>query len=87
MRMWISLLVAFAIARAALAQTPSTNEKKTISIMWLGHAVFDIVSPRGTHLLIDPFLTKNPATPAGNKIWLGTIQVYSGDPFARRPFR
>jgi hypothetical protein len=25
------------------------------------------VSPGGTHLLIDPFLTKNPATPAENK--------------------
>ena len=67
MRMWISLLVAFAIAGAALAQTPSPNEKKTISIMWLGHAVFDIVSPCGRHLLIDLFLTKNPATPAKYK--------------------
>ena len=65
--MWICLLVAFAIGGAALAQTPSPNEKKTISITWLGHAAFEIVSPGGTHLLIDPFLTKNPATPAENK--------------------
>ena len=67
MRMWVCLLVAFAIGGAALAQTPSPNEKKTISITWLGHAAFEIVSPGGTHLLIDPFLTKNPATPAENK--------------------
>ena len=68
MRMWISLFVAFAIAGAVLAQTPSPNEKKTISITWLGHAAFEIVSPGRTHLLIDPFLTKNPATPAESKI-------------------
>ena len=87
MKRFAMLSVAFAIGGAALAQTPSPNEKKRISITWLGHAAFEIVSPGGTHLLIDPFLAKNPATPAGNKIWLGTIQVYSGDPFARRPFR
>src|SRR5512132_310888 len=67
MRMWVCLLVAFAIGGAALAQTPSPNEKKAISIPWRGHAAFEIVSPGGTHLLIDPFLTKNPATPAENK--------------------
>src|SRR5215813_5838074 len=63
MRMWVCFLIAFAIGRAAPAQTPSPNEKKTISITWLGHAAFEIVSPGGTDLLIDPFLTKNPATP------------------------
>jgi L-ascorbate metabolism protein UlaG (beta-lactamase superfamily) len=61
------LLVAIAIGGAELAQSPSPNEKKTISITWLGHAAFEIVSPRGTHLLIDPFLAKNPATPAEYK--------------------
>lgn len=49
---------------AALAQSPSPAEKKGVSITWLGHAAFEIVSPGGTDLLIDPFLTKNPATPA-----------------------
>src|SRR5215831_1155647 len=66
-RMRICLLVAFAISGAALAQTPSPNEKKPISITWLGHAAFEIVSPGGAHLLIDPFLIKNPATPAEYK--------------------
>jgi hypothetical protein len=32
MRMWVCLLVAFAIGAAALEQTPSPNEKKTISM-------------------------------------------------------
>jgi len=66
-RIWLCLLVAFATGGAALAQTSSPNEKKPISITWLGHAAFEIVSPGGTHLLIDPFLTKNPATPVEYK--------------------
>ena len=33
-------------------------------ITWLGHAAFEIVSPGGTRILIDPFLKENPATPA-----------------------
>jgi hypothetical protein len=44
MRIWICVLVAFAIGGATLAQTPSPNEKKMISITWLGHAAFEIVS-------------------------------------------
>ena len=67
MPMWVCLLVAFAIGGPALAQTPPPNEKKTISVTWLGHAAFEIVSPGGTHLMIDPFLFKNPATPAEYK--------------------
>jgi L-ascorbate metabolism protein UlaG (beta-lactamase superfamily) len=66
-RISVCLLIVFAIGGAALAQTPSPNEKKTISITWLGHAAFEIVSPGGTHLLIDPFLTRNPATPVEYK--------------------
>src|SRR5581483_5687229 len=49
---------------AAFAQSPSPAAKEEISITWLGHAAFEIVSPGGTDLLVDPFLTKNPATPA-----------------------
>jgi L-ascorbate metabolism protein UlaG (beta-lactamase superfamily) len=67
MRKWVGLSVVFAIAGATLAETPSPNEKTAISITWLGHAAFEIVSSGGTHLLIDPFLTKNPATPAEYK--------------------
>src|SRR5690242_4009660 len=59
------LVIGLAIAgRAVSAQSPLPVVKKEISITWLGHAAFEIVSPGGTDLLIDPFLTKNPATPA-----------------------
>ena len=67
MRMWLGVLFALMIGGAALGQTSSTGDKKTISITCLGHAAFEIVSAGGTDLLIDPFLTKNPATPAKSK--------------------
>ncbi len=35
-----------------------------IKVTWLGHATFEVVSPGGTTLLIDPFVSGNPATPA-----------------------
>ena len=65
-RVGLGLLLVLPLALPVCAQspTPSHNEKKTISVTWLGHAAFEIVSPGGTDLLIDPFLTKNPATPA-----------------------
>ena len=46
------------------AQTETPTKNKEIQITWLGHAAFELVSSGGTDILIDPFLTKNPATPA-----------------------
>src|SRR4029453_9974924 len=43
--------------------TASPPPKKEIRITWLGHSAFEIVSAGGTDIMIDPFLTKNPATP------------------------
>lgn len=34
-----------------------------IRVRWLGHAAFEIVSPGGTRLLIDPWLVTNPSAP------------------------
>src|ERR1043165_505344 len=64
MRLAFFLVFTLAWTVGARSPTPEPNEKKTISITWLGHAAFEIVSPGGTDLLIDPCLTKNPATPA-----------------------
>jgi L-ascorbate metabolism protein UlaG (beta-lactamase superfamily) len=68
-RIRLELLLVLALAPSVCAQPPtsSPNEKKTISITWLGHSAFEIMSPGGTDLLIDPFLTKNPATPSERK--------------------
>jgi len=40
---------------------------KAIHVTWLGHSAFEIVSPGGTRLLIDPFLKNNPTTPQAFK--------------------
>ncbi|MDE0828870.1 MAG: metal-dependent hydrolase [Vicinamibacterales bacterium] len=34
---------------------------------FLGHAAFQVESPAGTTILIDPFLSQNPQTPAGQR--------------------
>jgi len=38
--------------------------KRDVSITWLGHAAFRIVTPGGKVILIDPWLTGNPSCPA-----------------------
>lgn len=35
-----------------------------VSLTYLGHAAFKLVSPQGIVVLIDPFLKNNPKTPA-----------------------
>ncbi len=39
----------------------------SLAITWLGHAAFSITTPGGKTLLIDPFLTGNPACPDDGK--------------------
>jgi L-ascorbate metabolism protein UlaG (beta-lactamase superfamily) len=34
-----------------------------VMVRWLGHAAFEVESPGGTKLVIDPFIKDNPATP------------------------
>jgi L-ascorbate metabolism protein UlaG (beta-lactamase superfamily) len=38
-----------------------------IKITWLGHATFLVVTPGGKNLILDPWITSNPATPADKK--------------------
>jgi len=35
------------------------------TLTWLGHSAFLLGTPAGQHVLVDPFLTGNPTTPAG----------------------
>lgn len=42
-------------------------ELNGLKITWLGHATFRIVTPKGTTLLIDPWVMGNPACPASEK--------------------
>ncbi|MBV9625538.1 MAG: metal-dependent hydrolase [Acidobacteria bacterium] len=40
---------------------------KGIKLTWLGHATFRMITPRGTIILVDPWVMGNPACPAGEK--------------------
>lgn len=59
-----AVLLALALM-AGIVQPVSAAGK--IEVTWIGHATFEIVSPGGTTLLIDPFILKNPKTPAAMK--------------------
>lgn len=42
-------------------------ELKGLQITWLGHATFRVVTPKGTTILIDPWVMGNPACPESEK--------------------
>ena len=50
-------------AAALVVPTILAAQKPSIHVQWLGHAAFEITSPGGTKILIDPFIMGNPATP------------------------
>ena len=55
---------ALAVVPSAFAQLGrSAGNRPPIGVQWLGHSAFEITSPGGTKLLIDPFLSANPSTP------------------------
>ena len=57
-------VVAAGAPRPLGAQRSSTPARAAdVTVRWLGHAAFEIVSPGGTRLLIDPFISGNPAVP------------------------
>jgi L-ascorbate metabolism protein UlaG (beta-lactamase superfamily) len=51
-----------------LAAQGARGGRGPISVRWLGHAAFQVTSPGGTQLLIDPFLSGNPTTPDSLKV-------------------
>ena len=44
--------------------SPTTASADSIKVMWLGHSTTKITSVEGKVIVIDPFLKKNPKTPA-----------------------
>ena len=65
-RRWRAVLLLVS-AVAGGAYLASHAQGPPIRVTWLGHAAFEIVSPGGTRLLIDPWLRENPSTPAASK--------------------
>jgi L-ascorbate metabolism protein UlaG (beta-lactamase superfamily) len=59
----LASFVAATLASPASAQLARATARATIGVQWLGHAAFEITSPGGTTILIDPFLSANPSTP------------------------
>lgn len=49
------------------AQFPSGRALPGLTVTWLGHSTFLMRSPKGVHLLFDPFLTNNPSCPPAAK--------------------
>lgn len=50
-------------AVVALVPAVMSAQAGKIQVRWLGHAAFEVVSPGGTRIMIDPWLAQNPATP------------------------
>ncbi|AKF81292.1 metal-dependent hydrolase [Myxococcus fulvus 124B02] len=51
----------------ATSTARATKALPAIQVTWLGHAAFEVRSPGGTRLLIDPWLKENPSTPTAWK--------------------
>lgn len=63
-RALVAALLALGTPAAAVsAQFGRASAPPPIGVQWLGHAAFEITSPGGTKILIDPFLSADPATP------------------------
>ncbi len=57
-------LITFALAFSGA--TAHAQSGKT-EVLWLGQSAFKITTPKGKVIVIDPYLTKNPKTPAQYK--------------------
>lgn len=57
-------ICAFVVAAVnAPLHAQSARPAAPVTIRWLGHAAFEVTSSGGTRILIDPFITGNPAAP------------------------
>lgn len=69
-RCWGTLLVA-----VLLGFHSGLTLAQRVEVMWLGHSAFRITSTTGKVIVIDPFLKKNPRTPAKYKDLAGLGKV------------
>jgi L-ascorbate metabolism protein UlaG (beta-lactamase superfamily) len=76
-----TLAAALAASTAFLAgcqsAPPAADSAKKVEILWLGQSAFRITSPGGKVIVIDPWLVRNPTTPAQYKdlAALGKVDV------------
>ena len=67
----------FVLAAAALVALPAFAQQGKVEVLWLGQAAFRITTPGGKVIVTDPWLLKNPFTPAKYKelAALGKVDV------------
>ena len=56
--------ILMAAGLATLSVFTSVASAAEVELLWLGHATTRIISVEGKVIVIDPFLKKNPTTPA-----------------------
>jgi L-ascorbate metabolism protein UlaG (beta-lactamase superfamily) len=62
-----AVVAALALAMAGALGTAGAQQQGKIELLWLGQAAVKITSVAGKVIVIDPFLTANPKTPAQYK--------------------
>lgn len=60
-------LFRFLVAAVLLASQPAFAQQGKVEVLWLGQAAFRITTPGGKVIVTDPWLLKNPLTPAKYK--------------------
>ena len=68
-----SLVAASMLGTPSQAQTPTQAAAGKTELLWLGQASFRITSPGGKVIVIDPWLTGGPKTPAPYKTDLAAL--------------
>ncbi len=58
---------ALVLLAGLLLASPALAEGQPVKVTWLGHATFVVQAASGTTVVIDPFITGNPKTPAEHK--------------------
>lgn len=61
----LALATSTTLSRPAAAQSSARAHaaRGDITVRWLGHATFEVTSPGGTRLLLDPWILQNPSVP------------------------
>jgi len=63
----LGLALAIGACATATGPAPKVSMDGKVEVLWLGQAAVKLTSPGGKVIVIDPFLTRNPKTPAEYK--------------------
>ena len=66
-RTTIAAALAMLIGVFAIPVAPVSAQTGKVRLLWLGQSAFRITTPSGKVIVIDPYLTNNPTTPAAYK--------------------